>query len=169
MKMARPSRTLSASPSPSGPPPSEHAHGAGHSRVLYPLLLALNILLIFLFYFGIWHFFCKKDQRVGDTNAATTSSSTPSSPGPHARNGRRLDSRVLSSLPIFVYTIGGEEKMECAVCLMEFKEGENGRLLPRCNHRFHTECVDMWFQSHTSCPLCRASVESSSPDSGAAV
>lgn len=169
-KMARPSRTLSASLSPGCSPPAEHAHVAGQGRVLYPFLLALNILLICLFYFGIWRFFCKKDQRIGDTNASNgTSSSTPSSPGPYSRNGR-LDSRFLSSLPIFVYAIGGEEKMECAVCLMEFKEGENGRLLPRCNHRFHTACVDMWFRSHTTCPLCRASVESSAhQDSGAAV
>ncbi|XP_008795815.1 RING-H2 finger protein ATL64-like [Phoenix dactylifera] len=165
--MARPNRTLSASQSSSGSPPAEHAHGARQNRTLYAVLLALNILLILLFYFGIWRY-CRKDQRVGDTNAAAASSSAPSAPSPYARNGR-LDSRVLSSLPIFVHTVGGEEKTECAVCLMEFREGENGRLLPRCNHRFHTECVDMWFQSHSTCPLCRASIEFSAPDSGAAV
>ncbi|XP_008789970.1 RING-H2 finger protein ATL64-like [Phoenix dactylifera] len=161
--MARPCRTLS-SRSLGGSPPEKKA---GQNGALYVLLLALNVLLIVLFYFGIWRFFCKKNQRV-DTNAATTSSSAPNSPNLYPRNGR-LDSRVLSSLPIFVYSIGSEEKTECAVCLMEFKEGEEGRLLPRCNHGFHTECVDMWFQSHSTCPLCRASIESGASDSSAVV
>lgn len=164
--MARPCRTLS-SPSTGGSPPAKQEKVQG--EVLYVLLLVLNILLIFLLYFGIWRFFCKKKQRIeDDTNSTTTSSSTPNSPRIYSRNGR-LDSRVLSSLPIFVYTIGSEVNTECAVCLMEFEEGETGRLLPSCNHGFHTECVDMWFHSHSTCPLCRASIEAGDSGSTAAV
>ncbi|KHN26534.1 RING-H2 finger protein ATL2 [Glycine soja] len=48
---------------------------------------------------------------------------------------------------------------ECAVCLSEFEPGETGRVLPKCNHSFHIECIDMWFHSHDTCPLCRAPVE----------
>ncbi|XP_068667723.1 RING-H2 finger protein ATL52-like [Aristolochia californica] len=44
----------------------------------------------------------------------------------------------------------------CAVCLCEFKEGEDVRLLPECLHCFHVPCIDMWLYSHSSCPLCRA-------------
>nr|XP_010938492.1 RING-H2 finger protein ATL17-like [Elaeis guineensis] len=165
--MARPCRTLS-SPSTGGSPPAKPE--AGQSKTLYVLLLVLNILLIALLYFVIWRFFCKKKQRVDDdNNSATTSSSTPNSPNFYSRNGR-LDSSAVSSLPIFVYSIGSEVmKTECGVCLMEFEEGETGRLLPRCNHGFHTECVDMWFQSHSTCPLCRASIESGASDSTGAV
>ncbi|KAG1371283.1 RING-H2 finger protein ATL17-like [Cocos nucifera] len=165
--MARPCRTLS-SPSTGGSAPAKQE--AGQGKTLYILLLVLNILLIALFYFGIWRFFCKKKQRVDDdNNSATTSSSTPNSPNFCSRNGR-LDSRVLSSVPIFVYSIGSEVmKTECAVCLVEFKEGETGRLLPRCNHSFHRECVDMWLQSHSTCPLCRASIESGASDSNGTV
>ncbi|XP_068644666.1 RING-H2 finger protein ATL52-like [Aristolochia californica] len=43
----------------------------------------------------------------------------------------------------------------CAVCLSEFKEGEDVRLLPECLHCFHVPCIDMWLSSHSSCPLCR--------------
>lgn len=49
--------------------------------------------------------------------------------------------------------------MECAVCLSEFREGEVGRKLPKCNHSFHIDCIDMWFLSHSTCPLCRAGVQ----------
>lgn len=45
------------------------------------------------------------------------------------------------------------------MCLSEFEHGETGRVLPKCNHSFHTECIDMWFHSHSTCPLCRAPVE----------
>nr|GMC53892.1 RING-H2 finger protein ATL60-like [Ipomoea batatas] len=34
-------------------------------------------------------------------------------------------------------------------------EGEKARLLPKCNHGFHVDCIDMWFHSHSTCPLCR--------------
>ena len=60
--------------------------------------------------------------------------------------------------------VGGE----CAVCLSEFKPGDELRVLP-CTHCFHAKCVDQWLlgngrsraQSSTSsrglptCPLCK--------------
>ncbi|XAR57057.1 hypothetical protein NMG60_11025069 [Bertholletia excelsa] len=78
---------------------------------------------------------------------------------------RGLDATVLASLPVFVYS--GESRpdpLECAVCLSEFEENEKGRYLPKCKHSFHTECIDMWFQSHATCPLCRSPVEKASED-----
>lgn len=44
------------------------------------------------------------------------------------------------------------------MCLCEVCECENVRILPKCSHGFHVECIDMWFQSHASCPLCRTPV-----------
>ncbi|KAH9292280.1 hypothetical protein KI387_042534, partial [Taxus chinensis] len=49
--------------------------------------------------------------------------------------------------------------MDCAVCLSEFTENEKGRILPKCKHSFHIECIDMWFHSHSTCPLCRSSAQ----------
>ncbi|MCO5606951.1 hypothetical protein L7F22_061143 [Adiantum nelumboides] len=47
---------------------------------------------------------------------------------------------------------------DCVVCLTDFQEAENVRLLPKCEHCFHPECIDMWLFSHTTCPLCRRSL-----------
>ncbi|XP_068660888.1 RING-H2 finger protein ATL2-like [Aristolochia californica] len=75
-----------------------------------------------------------------------------------------LDASVVHSLPVFVYTSGSlEEPLECAVCLSEFQENEKGRNLPKCNHSFHIECIDMWFHSHSTCPLCRAAINLEGP------
>lgn len=83
-----------------------------------------------------------------------------------------LDKAVVNSLPTFTYTLpllheggnvtseeAGAGVVECAVCLIEFQENDACRLLPKCNHSFHTECIDMWFLSNTTCPLCRTSAE----------
>eukprot|EP01018_Ginkgo_biloba_P000211 Gb_04643 [translate_table: standard] len=48
-------------------------------------------------------------------------------------------------------------------CLCEFEKNEKGRMLPRCSHSFHTECIDMWFHSHSTCPLCRTSAKPGPP------
>nr|DAD33256.1 TPA_asm: hypothetical protein HUJ06_012107 [Nelumbo nucifera] len=77
---------------------------------------------------------------------------------------RGLDASVLKALPIFVYSSDThKEVLECAVCLSEFEENEKGRLLPRCKHSFHIDCIDMWFHSHSTCPLCRAPVQPDIP------
>ncbi|KAL8484936.1 hypothetical protein ACS0TY_027295 [Phlomoides rotata] len=73
---------------------------------------------------------------------------------------RGLELAVLNSLPVSLYSGKAEElPPECAVCLSEFEEREIVRLLPKCNHSFHIECIDMWFNSHSTCPLCRSPVE----------
>lgn len=50
------------------------------------------------------------------------------------------------------------EERDCAVCLAEFQEGDELRVLPKCSHAFHVPCIDTWLSSHTTCPLCRASI-----------
>ncbi|KAL0857422.1 hypothetical protein Bca101_062576 [Brassica carinata] len=73
---------------------------------------------------------------------------------------RGLDPAVLRTLPVFAFSDAThKDPIGCAVCLSEFEEGEAGRVLPSCKHAFHVECIDMWFHSHSTCPLCRALVE----------
>uniref|UniRef100_A0A8C0FNB7 RING-type E3 ubiquitin transferase n=1 Tax=Bubo bubo TaxID=30461 RepID=A0A8C0FNB7_BUBBB len=41
----------------------------------------------------------------------------------------------------------------CAICLEEFSEGQELRIIS-CSHEFHRDCVDPWLQQHHTCPLC---------------
>lgn len=49
------------------------------------------------------------------------------------------------------------EQEECAVCLDEFKVGENLVNLP-CAHRFHSRCLVPWLHTNAQCPCCRTSI-----------
>lgn len=67
-----------------------------------------------------------------------------------------LNPAVLKKIPVVAFsTQEFKDGLECAVCLCDLEDGEKARLLPKCNHGFHVECIDMWFQSHSTCPLCR--------------
>lgn len=74
-------------------------------------------------------------------------------------NTAGLDKAVVESLPAFTYKDRANDGLECAICLCEFQEHEKGRSLPNCSHSFHTHCIDVWFLSHTTCPLCRTSAQ----------
>ncbi|OIW18653.1 hypothetical protein TanjilG_13405 [Lupinus angustifolius] len=69
-----------------------------------------------------------------------------------------VDQSFIDTLPVFNYKaiIGLEDPFDCAVCLCEFEPEDKLRLLPKCSHAFHMECIDTWLMSHSTCPLCRA-------------
>ena len=47
----------------------------------------------------------------------------------------------------------------CSICIDEFEGGETVRLLPRCGHGFHTECIMPWLTERQGCcPFCKTSV-----------
>jgi hypothetical protein len=48
--------------------------------------------------------------------------------------------------------------MECSICLMDVKEGEACRVLPKCSHMFHSTCLESWFHISVCCPLCKRSI-----------
>lgn len=45
----------------------------------------------------------------------------------------------------------------CSICLVEFEKEHVVCQLPRCNHVFHTECIEKWLERcQFTCPLCRS-------------
>jgi hypothetical protein len=47
----------------------------------------------------------------------------------------------------------------CPICIEDFMKGEELRILPRCGHLMHTECLLPWLcEKHGLCPLCKRPV-----------
>lgn len=133
-------------------------------RVVVAVILLLLFLVVFVF---CLHFYatCCWYRRLENATATTT----------RRRRRRRfdfaaghqeitvisalsrgLDSSILTTIPILLFDPKElTDGLECAVCLCEVSQGEKARILPKCNHGFHVDCIDMWFQSHSTCPLCR--------------
>ncbi|QCD86583.1 phosphatidylinositol 4-kinase [Vigna unguiculata] len=50
---------------------------------------------------------------------------------------------------------------ECAICLEEFKNGEECVVFSVCGHIFHCDCIKHWLEEKPTCPNCRLCVASS--------
>jgi hypothetical protein len=47
----------------------------------------------------------------------------------------------------------------CSICIEDFEAGERIRILPKCKHAYHTDCLLPWLtERHGSCPLCKEKV-----------
>lgn len=160
------------------------SHWAPHGPVLTACVVGINVLMILLIFFFFWRYFSGKRGPSASSGAhdgdddddASSSASLPvASPWAWASRPRRSSKDhgpqpvddVASALPVYVYSSsagagageGGIGKApECAVCIVELRDGDSARLLPRCGHRFHADCVGAWLRLHATCPLCRASV-----------
>ncbi|XP_043714829.1 E3 ubiquitin-protein ligase ATL6-like [Telopea speciosissima] len=83
--------------------------------------------------------------------------------GMSRRGNRGLDPAVIDTFPTFAYSYVkghklGKGALECAVCLNEFEDEDTIRLLPKCDHVFHPQCIDAWLSKRTTCPVCRANL-----------
>jgi hypothetical protein len=68
-----------------------------------------------------------------------------------------LKKKILKRLLKVTYSVGEGESQsmsDCPICISEFEEGDEIRILPTCKHMFHVTCINMWFASHSSCPSC---------------
>ncbi|XP_010916750.3 E3 ubiquitin-protein ligase ATL41 [Elaeis guineensis] len=114
---------------------------------------AASVAIFFVILFGR----CLLRRRWRHHRRITTASIPSDSPKPE------LAPSTIASLPTFAYQkaidpTGNATSVLCAVCLGQAQEGEMVKLLPKCKHVFHVECIDMWLYSHSTCPLCRSDV-----------
>ena len=69
-----------------------------------------------------------------------------------------LGAEETQCLPMRKYRPKKETSDNCVICVDEFIEEDQVRVLP-CNHVFHPQCIDEWLVNHSSlCPLCKKEV-----------
>ena len=47
---------------------------------------------------------------------------------------------------------------ECAICQENMVADASLRRINSCRHTFHQPCIDTWFQSSVTCPICRIDI-----------
>lgn len=122
------------------------------------MALTVLVLVTALFFMG---FFSVYIRRFAEENSVNISrrrryhpDSVASSSASTSSNG--LDLSIVTSLPLFSYRGDAKEPIECPICLSEFEDGETMKVIPYCCHVFHPQCIDTWFRTHVTCPLCRS-------------
>ncbi|KAK9756066.1 hypothetical protein RND81_01G071000 [Saponaria officinalis] len=133
------------------------------AKVIVISMIVLFFVLAFCFFLSLyakWYWSRNEDPSIVSWRRQAFRNRTTAQAGARRRG---LDRAALQSIPVLMYDPKDfiKEGLECSVCISEITKGENIRLLPKCNHGFHVECIDMWLKSHSTCPLCRNSINSS--------
>lgn len=74
---------------------------------------------------------------------------------------RPLSSSIRNRLPVSELTddtLSNLEHKDCHICLSAYEKGEKRTFLP-CLHFFHHNCINAWFDSNQTCPICKYNVE----------
>lgn len=131
-----------------------------YNRFTPSMAIIIVVLIAALFFMGFVSIYIR---HCTDAQNSGTSVRVLGAAGRSRRAQRGLDHVVIETFPTFVYSEVkglkiGKGALECAVCLNEFEDEESLRLLPKCDHVFHSECIDAWLENHVTCPVCRANL-----------
>ncbi|PSS36194.1 RING-H2 finger protein [Actinidia chinensis var. chinensis] len=158
--------------SPPPPPADFQTSGFDFSTKVSPSILLIIIILAIIFFLcGLLHLlvrFLLSPQSRDPNELETVSAFQGQLQQLFHLHDAGVDQSFIETLPIFNYKaiIGVKDPFDCAVCLCEFEPEDCLRLLPKCSHAFHMDCIDTWLLSHSTCPLCRASLLSDFPPNG---
>lgn len=133
---------------PPTPPPVRNGLKPGIAATIAIIIVLISIIFLLLLY-----------AKHCNTSAVPGPSSSRNRPPSRRPSG--VDWNVIDSLPMFRFASlrGHKTGLECAVCLGRFEPDEILRLLPKCKHAFHVDCIDQWLDRHNTCPLCRYRVD----------
>jgi len=115
------------------------------------LLTVIAPLIMILFVCSLYRYRRHLVQMSGATTIESIAQSDP--------NTLVATPSMVQSLPTFLYHWKSRKLNDpetCAICLEDFQDGENLRILP-CHHHFHMHCIDPWFLCRKrTCPICKA-------------
>lgn len=129
-----------------------------YARFSPSMAIIIVVLVAALFLMGFFSIYIRRCSNDGGASVRAALSMRRAG---RAAASRGLDSEVLETFPTFAYSTVkglkiGKGALECAVCLNEFEDEETIRLIPKCDHVFHAECIDAWLENHVTCPVCRS-------------
>nr|XP_009610438.1 RING-H2 finger protein ATL66-like [Nicotiana tomentosiformis] len=129
----------------------------GRTLFFVVVLFAIILIATLLFLYARW--VCKFRSPL--SAEAARSAHAPSSVPPPPQG---LDPAFIDNLPIILHRTSDcrgntAAEVECCICLGIFQDGDKVKVLPSCQHCYHSECVDKWLRNQSSCPLCRASLQ----------
>ncbi|XP_043717623.1 RING-H2 finger protein ATL29-like [Telopea speciosissima] len=158
------------------PQSSSHSNQTDSSYTAPPVTVTLTIILLVFFFGGIFSIYLcrcfmayllntsniRNSGRIPASNAVQPNAGGGGGGGGGAASNG-LDPSIIATFPTLVYSMVKDLRqdkcgLECAVCLAEFEDDDELRLLTVCNHVFHPDCIDLWFGNHNTCPLCRRSL-----------
>ena len=129
----------------------------GHTLFYLFILFSIILFIVLLLLYARWYF------RFRNVRAADSSHDL------HApEECKGLDPTAIKAMPIILHqesAVEREDQMECCICLGVFEDGDKVKVLAQCQHRFHSDCVDRWLLTQSSCPLCRVSLRVDPPKS----
>ncbi|KAK9068599.1 hypothetical protein SSX86_012714 [Deinandra increscens subsp. villosa] len=137
------------------PPPDEYQY----ARFSPSMAIIIVVLIVAFFLMAFFSIYVRRCSNAAGNSVGGGLSVRRA--GRLAAASRGLDAEVLETFPTFAYSAVkglkiGKGALECAVCLNEFEDEETIRLIPKCDHVFHAECIDAWLQNHVTCPVCRS-------------
>ncbi|XP_068634880.1 E3 ubiquitin-protein ligase Os04g0590900-like [Aristolochia californica] len=145
--------------------PSDDSSEANFSPLVIAIIGILASAFLLVSYYTVVSKYCGNFESLrrrsqGNSNDDLDGTHTPSGQEGWQVTTAGLDEALIKSITVCKYKRGDGlfEGTDCSVCLSEFQEDENLRLLPKCSHAFHVPCIDTWLKSHSNCPLCRANI-----------
>ncbi|KAG5604426.1 hypothetical protein H5410_025918 [Solanum commersonii] len=156
---------LLSSPQKDSSTPSSSSSSSSGNKISPAVLFIIVILAIIFFISGVLHLLVRYLMKHRWSSSSSNRDPEMSDSGTYQRQLQQLfhlhdsglDQAFIDALPVFLYKeiVGLKEPFDCAVCLCEFSEQDELRLLPLCSHAFHISCIDTWLLSNSTCPLCR--------------
>uniref|UniRef100_A0ACD5ZDV5 Uncharacterized protein n=1 Tax=Avena sativa TaxID=4498 RepID=A0ACD5ZDV5_AVESA len=155
--------------SPSWTPPTASSSSSALENKISPsIVFIVAVLAIVFFVCGLLHLLARhllrlrRRRRAAREDAESVTAFQGQLQKLFHLHDAGVDQAFIDALPVFSYHgvigAGGKDPFDCAVCLCEFEAEDQLRLLPKCSHAFHLECIDTWLLSHSTCPLCRRSL-----------
>ncbi|XP_006304723.2 RING-H2 finger protein ATL81 [Capsella rubella] len=134
-----------------------------HTVVSSPVTIVLTGSLLFIIFTGFFSFFfcgcCfRKLMNLWNRYRNRNRPSNLIQPSNQPENAG-LDSKIIQSFPEYPYSVKNHGTDQCSICLTEFMDDDTIRLISTCNHSFHTICIDLWFEGHKTCPVCRRELD----------